>query len=78
MKFMKIEGCELESLRALKINENEFAIYMQTEEGNTPVVIENETRPRIFGSMEELTKVAQDLVQVGRTKGDAYAWATFE
>lgn len=78
MKFTEISGCELKSLHALEISENEFVIYMRTDEGNVPVVIEGETKPQIFGTMAELTEVANQLTGVVWTPDEQYAKASFE
>lgn len=76
MKFTKIKGA-LESLRILTINDQEFAIYMATCKGNVPVIIPFEDRPKVFGSVEELTKIALKFRGVIWRRGEQYAYAAY-
>lgn len=74
---MKFYSTSLETVAVLAINEEEFSLLMHTEEGNVAIVLEGDTRPRIFRTLEEARAQVDKIGMVSYHPGDMYAKATF-
>lgn len=75
---MKFYGTSLETVAVLAINEEEFALMMHTEKGNVAIILPEDERPRIFGTLEEATRTADTIGMVSYHPGDTYAKAWIE
>ena len=73
---MKFYDTDLDTVKILEINENEFALYMATSDGNVAIVMPGKERPEIYGSMAEAQEMVDEIIWVSHTSGETYAKAT--